>query len=266
MPNVYGWIPIQVGRQREKRFGSNTETLLFTNTTDLPEVTNNTADRVQDIEDDVPFALGSPHPDTTGMSGSILKSKRLIAGPTNKRAIVALTWGPPNSFTGGTRNGLQYATSDYRDHYFYRSFLYYSDAISHKDQYRVVKDYNGPVRAQIVYTVTRSIGGEAGALAVQIAPNHGKAYTSIVTGIPLILMDSSVTQQDGSLARVSYRFWSLARVAPIAADPDRGLALAHPALDYLEKYIPQYELNATEVTRIGILTVSDQYASGAPLP
>lgn len=268
---VFTWKPIRTSRIREKTLTGNTETLLYY-ANDITQTADAqgrllTDDRVQSIEDDVPVTAN--HPDIAHMPGAILLRRRLVAGPSNGKAVVAVTWGQPPPFRGGATSSILITEGPGDPIRYYKSLLFYVNPITHKKVYQITREI-GNLRAQLRIVETKPLGAASlttyGIYAGLIASNYGQGY--VKAGIPCILRTAQLSTSSSNQLFVRYEFYSTARVRGLPVDKTRGFALAHPNLDYLEEWIPQYDdaMNPQEIVAIGKLTAADQYDEGGQLP
>lgn len=238
------WQPIATGFNRNLLLGSgSTETLLYV-TDDLPTQTNAdgdviTSDLPQDIEETLPIQLGDPHPnELLRARGLICKGKRLVLGPANGRAVVAVTWGTPNAFGAGSapRTGTSIRVESRPMRWpkvtFFPRLTPVQPGVPDALAYEV-EEVEGPERAVITRVTTKPVSlpqGGADALNAQIVPNYGKWY--VFLGIPYFLKSHQLLAIVGTNASLRYEFESYGQT--IARPADAEFQVAIPPLGYLE--------------------------------
>lgn len=272
------WKPLAENRDRQIGLNGAFETILY-GTTDLEATGDVTTDLIEKVELDAPFSQGDPHPDPIMRArGAILRRKRLVAGPSNQRAVVLYDWGPPGGFSSGpfVRTSAEVRSQAVQAKW-PKAKLYpkpppppppVGPPPPPEAPLYWVEWVDGPQRSIATRVETKSVSPPAGgdeAIITTVEYNLGRWY---VRGLKLyVLEDYTYTNIQGTLPVLRYYFRAKLPVAGRAVGD--GFDLEIPYLDRLEEWYVD-DLNedtpGTLTTSIKKLTFEQLYNEGSPLP
>jgi hypothetical protein len=256
------WQPLGPGFRRNVALLNGSGAVIVYATDELTVDTDGVTTMVlpSQIENDVGLPqLGS----TSGLapSGTILRNKQLIAGPSRGVALVALVYAPPGDFSGGNRDGLQITVNNVLEFVYYLTYRVGASGL-----YRVEETSFGKrAEINIIESKTYNVGIDSvGEVISQVAPNHGKLYYKY--NIPCVLDSAAVRVVSGQESIIRYVFRSEAPVKARPSDEFRGFALALPRLGYLSRYRLTFDTTTRYLTSIAEETPEEMYELGEPLP
>ena len=233
---------------------------------------------VSAIEDSVPRAIGSSHPDSR-LAGAICRSKELIYGPVNGCAKVLVTF--DSRSRGQTLYASRTSVTPLPDRIDVVPIITQAPTLS--TGWAIASD---PAllptieRARICRKFTKTIAGDPDALTVQIMAQWGRGYIfgenyfisgwllpgdPTPPGIPYIFKRFSVEPLPSGSNLVRYEFETFGPTPAIPALTYPGQDIAIPALNYLEQWGAPY-FSASGTPTIPVLGPGAMAQPGGLLP